>query len=578
MNKKGLSDVVTTLLIIVIALAAVVIVGSIVLRMVKNTGTDIEKAGVCNTNKVEIVNCVYTVGEDGNSVANVAYRRVSDEKVKEGVEGTVTPSLIVSAKSGSALTVSGGAAGSLPSAGSASFARYTGTGEVKQVDGSAKFTLINGQTQVCNSAPITCERSDGSFVDAGNQNPVPCTDYVYSAWSACVNNQRTRSISGYTPAGCQGTPSSQPVLTESCTSVPCVYTPSSWTPDPCSPGQTQTQLYSSSPAGCQGTPPVSTRTCPTLGVITVNINSPTPNQAFTNPPSQSVGFSGTVTGDGDTVTTLEVKLDGITLTGSYDLGSFSGTLNSLSAGTHTLIITATDSNGHTGTKTVTFTVSYTQQTNAFTGLISYFKMDEISGTTITDSIGGSGTCLNDDNLGNDKWVSGQKVGNSRKIDRTGHCNTNKKIPGNGDFSINLWVKSTYASFAGAIFGNRGEPSNFFQVGVGESDRKLYIQINNELSSGTGMVTDQNWHMVTLTYSINDGDIWKLYVDDGSPVEFTNIRSAMAGDVYIASNYNQPSEQATFDEFGIWNRALTREEIGWLYNGGSGRTYSSNPSL
>ncbi len=48
-----------------------------------------------------------------------------------------------------------------------------------------------------------------------------CTDYTYSAWSACdANGQQTRTQNGYLPANCTGTPSAQPVLTQACNYVP----------------------------------------------------------------------------------------------------------------------------------------------------------------------------------------------------------------------------------------------------------------------------------------------------------------------------------------------------------------------
>jgi hypothetical protein len=51
--------------------------------------------------------------------------------------------------------------------------------------------------------------------------PIICTDYVYSSWSACdQNGQQTRSVTGYSPAGCTGSPATLPELTWTCTPPP----------------------------------------------------------------------------------------------------------------------------------------------------------------------------------------------------------------------------------------------------------------------------------------------------------------------------------------------------------------------
>ena len=50
--------------------------------------------------------------------------------------------------------------------------------------------------------------------------PAACTGYTYSAWSTCVNNQQTRTVTGNMPANCTGTPPTQPVLTQACTPPP----------------------------------------------------------------------------------------------------------------------------------------------------------------------------------------------------------------------------------------------------------------------------------------------------------------------------------------------------------------------
>src|SRR3989338_5833040 len=58
MNKRGLSDVVTTVLIILFAIVAVAVVGGIVLNQINKAGKNIDKASLCNENVIEPATCI----------------------------------------------------------------------------------------------------------------------------------------------------------------------------------------------------------------------------------------------------------------------------------------------------------------------------------------------------------------------------------------------------------------------------------------------------------------------------------------------------------------------------------------
>jgi hypothetical protein len=67
-NKKGLSDVVTTVLIILIGLVAVAAIGVMIINQVNNTGKQMDKQGVCTENNVQVVRCL---SNSAGTVVNV---------------------------------------------------------------------------------------------------------------------------------------------------------------------------------------------------------------------------------------------------------------------------------------------------------------------------------------------------------------------------------------------------------------------------------------------------------------------------------------------------------------------------
>lgn len=69
-DKKGLSDVVTTVLIILISIIAIVVLGSFLLPLVTKSGTNIEQAESCLTASLEVSSCKVT-----DTSANVTVKR-----------------------------------------------------------------------------------------------------------------------------------------------------------------------------------------------------------------------------------------------------------------------------------------------------------------------------------------------------------------------------------------------------------------------------------------------------------------------------------------------------------------------
>jgi len=60
-SKKGLSDVVTTVLIILLAVAAVASIWLLIKPLISDAGNTVQKSSACYGNSVEFVSCTYTL-------------------------------------------------------------------------------------------------------------------------------------------------------------------------------------------------------------------------------------------------------------------------------------------------------------------------------------------------------------------------------------------------------------------------------------------------------------------------------------------------------------------------------------
>jgi hypothetical protein len=72
-SKKGLSDVVTTVLIVLVAIIAIGIVAGIFLPMIRNSGTKMQQQQACLDVQFEVSNCL-TGATTGNNVTVVVKR------------------------------------------------------------------------------------------------------------------------------------------------------------------------------------------------------------------------------------------------------------------------------------------------------------------------------------------------------------------------------------------------------------------------------------------------------------------------------------------------------------------------
>jgi len=216
------------------------------------------------------------------------------------------------------------------------------------------------------------------------------------------------------------------------------------------------------------------------------------------------------------------------------------------------------------------------------GLVAYWKFDEGSGTTATDSRGGNtGTLTN-----GPTWVSGKSnygLNFDGSDDFVNYGNQDNLDVKTGDFTISLWMKTSITlpdlslirmGIASKTSSTGGTPNGWqlvlrareyngilFRIGNGTSGNQLIPS-----SALTSNVTDQNWHNIAAVFQ-RSGNSMFLYFD-GSLVGNSSI--TLGGSIDNSNNAQVGRWESTdyfngtIDEVMIFNRALTASEIRLLY--------------
>ena len=216
-------------------------------------------------------------------------------------------------------------------------------------------------------------------------------------------------------------------------------------------------------------------------------------------------------------------------------------------------------------------------------IISYYKLDETSGSIAYDSLG-----VNNANI-----VGGVTLGGAGIINNSYSFDGVDDGANVGDldifiktsYTINAWVKADGVG-SGVIFGEGTDVSSPYNrplYKITQSDSKIQVylsELSGDRISTTGTITcfDDTWHMIT--FIVNDTN-YAFYVDNvldfsGTMTKPTsNAYSTVIGAVTDGSSSLSSFFDGKIDEVGIWDRAITTgsgSELEELYNNGVGLSY------
>ena len=144
------------------------------------------------------------------------------------------------------------------------------------------------------------------------------------------------------------------------------------------------------------------------------------------------------------------------------------------------------------------------------------------------------------------------------------------INGNQEFTVNFWTK--YQPSLGWLV-SFGQPSNTnaFHIGTAFQESNLYssfwnFSFNPTTNNYPVVEIDSSWTMVSVIY---DNDTIYQHINGQQASSFSSIdlnENLLNGELNFGKQIGNYSEyfQGTLDDIGIWNRALSAEELQQLY--------------
>ena len=232
-----------------------------------------------------------------------------------------------------------------------------------------------------------------------------------------------------------------------------------------------------------------------------------------------------------------------------------------------------------------------QESSLLDSLRGYWKLDETSGTTVTDAAGiQNGTRTAGVTVG----VAG-KLGYANTFDTSGDVinipyNTNVS-PKGADFSFAAWIKlDSLPSVVGHdcyVFQQNigADPYSAHYVYVDDADNKLFATSRN--TSGTAYqvrsttaLSVGTWYHVVFVNPGNGQDL-ELYVNGteeaASAVTFSGTLYEGLSTTCFGNGYQGSTGffVGTIDSPALWGVALTSGQVTTLYNSGSGKSHPFN---
>lgn len=219
-----------------------------------------------------------------------------------------------------------------------------------------------------------------------------------------------------------------------------------------------------------------------------------------------------------------------------------------------------------------------------TNLRAYWKLDESSGNA-TDSSGNGFTLTNTTSKAYVAALINNGIDFGSSVRNTTELTTSSQIlsSATGSASISLWFKqNTSVQTAGDpglfILPYKNATGSVIAIILKWNGGSPRIEIIRRTSSdATAFTTFGNstsvWYHVVAVYN---GSTISGYLDNvafsTTGVSSTGTFNAASYPISLGGSFMSNNATAIIDEVGVWDKALTTNEISQLYNGGAGLSY------
>lgn len=202
-------------------------------------------------------------------------------------------------------------------------------------------------------------------------------------------------------------------------------------------------------------------------------------------------------------------------------------------------------------------------------IVAHWAMDESSGATATDSVGGRSGSLSPQGA---IFVAGGVSGNALSIDSS--LNGLVTVPddaalmfaGNQPFTISLWVKTSLTgwSILASKHQSGGQNGYFLAMNYNEAGKASFYVSSDSTAVSSASVTDDQWRHIVGVYN-TDGT--RLIYVDGAPgqggVAAANV-VANTQPLYLGGLGGASSYTGLLDDVQIYDQALSATQVLFLF--------------
>lgn len=220
-------------------------------------------------------------------------------------------------------------------------------------------------------------------------------------------------------------------------------------------------------------------------------------------------------------------------------------------------------------------------------LLSFWNLNELTGTTSYDSIG------NVDGVNTNTFHANGKIGNGAGFYASTNDSayidfgTTYNFEKDESFSISMWFKKDNSTLNGTLISNLDSTGKGYAIYFNNSNSNLAISLRTDAFNYTigynNCCANTDWNHIVFTYD-GSGDKTgiKLYANgENKPLTFfaPNMGASIVSTSSLRLGLQEVASMmfnGVIDEVGIWNRVLTSGETISLYNNGDGVVIGNMP--